>query len=158
MKPTSSSKVIVRKKNTYKELDPGRSIIGVSHLHLGGMTQWKKGEFSICRLRRCCVALDTRDCRSLLFSHCGLRYILSRDGVFLFLRIWFHNFDAILNGGNSQNSLSGTDFAIFAIFSSFQWSIMALQLDRREFWSRRAEWQADFFEQNFMFDYIRVYQ
>jgi len=29
---------------------------------------------------------------------------------------------------------------------------------RREFWSRRAEWQADFFEQNFMFDYIRVYQ
>ena len=126
------------KKTTYKARDPGRSIIGVSHLHLGGMTQWKKGEFSICRLRRCCVALDTRDCRSLLFSHCGLRYILTRDGVFLFLRIWFHNFDAILNGGNSQNSLSGTDFAIFAIFSSFQWSIMALQLDRREFWSRRA--------------------
>ena len=49
-------------KNNYKERDPGRSTIGVSHLHLGGMTQWKRGEVSICRLRRCCVTLDTGDC------------------------------------------------------------------------------------------------
>ena len=150
----SSSKGFVKKN--YKERDPGRSIIGVSHLHLGGMTQWKKGEFSICRLRRCCVALDTGDCRSLLYSHCGLRYILTRDGVFLFLRIWFHNFDAILNEGNSQNNYIRDRFCNFC--NLFQWSIMSLQFDRREFWSRRAEWQADFFEQNFMFDYIRVYQ
>ena len=83
------------------------------------MTQWKKGEFSICRLRRCCVALDTRDCRSLLYSHCGLRYILTRDGVFLFLRIWFNNFDAILNGGNSQNNFIRDRFCNFCNLFKF---------------------------------------
>ena len=109
------------KKTTYKERDPGRSIIGVSHLHLGGMTQWKKGELSICRLRRCCLTFDTGDCRSLLYSHCGLRYILTRDGVFLFLRIWFHNFDAILNEGNSQNNFIRDRFCNF--FNLLKFSI-----------------------------------